>query len=88
MFRVDFKYQKLFKSRHTVISLMKPSKTPIGEPINVEKLMGEFPLEYKLRVIAHQLELKTKKWKEDFLQNREKNMQVMVCNICSKTIYT
>lgn len=55
--------------------------------IEIEKILQEFPLEDRLRIIFNYHKLICKKWKEDYENNRVKSMPSVLCRMCNREFY-
>ena len=55
--------------------------------VETMKIMKEFPLEDRLRIIFNYHKVICTKWKEEFDVNRVKNMPTIVCRICNRVFY-
>ena len=55
--------------------------------VETEKILKEFPLEDRLRIIFNYHKLICIKWKEEYDVKRVKNMPSIVCRICNRDFY-
>jgi len=78
--------RKLFKSRHSVISTLPKGKALYSD-IDVGKILGEYPIEYKLSNLQYKHKQMCKKWKLEYDSNRAKNMPSLICRNCNKSFY-
>lgn len=57
------------------------------QSVNIQKLLIEFPLEERLRIIFNQNKVMAKQWKEDFDKQRMINVPTIICRICHREIF-
>ena len=79
--------KKMFKSRYQSLNQANIDQKDGFQSIDAQKLLNDFPLEDKLRLVLGYHKTITKKWKENYDKIRETNVPSIVCRMCDRNFY-